>query len=106
MATTPEPSLLKKIIAALATRYDMSATRIQHICSAKCVRTWGKVCRLDGGDTMHVAGVIKPVQDSRDATFVWVCHCLLFLCTNLMHGGAVRDFSGQVCMPEETTARI
>jgi len=85
MATALEPSLLKRVIAALATRYDTSATRVQHICSAECVKTWGKVCRLDGGDTMHVAGVIKPAQDSHDATFVWV-HCLPFVCTKLMHG--------------------
>lgn len=70
MATAPEPSVLKKIIAALATRYDASATRVQRICSAECIKTWGKVRRLDGGDTMHAAGVIKPAQDSRDATFV------------------------------------
>jgi len=34
---------------------------------------------------MHAAGVIKPAQDSRDATFVRVC-CLPFVCTKLMHG--------------------
>jgi len=90
MATAPEGSLFKRVIAALATRYDTSATCIQCICSAECVKTWGKVHRLDGGDTMHAAGVIKPAQDSRDASFVWVCQCLLFLCTKLtMHGGAV-----------------
>ena len=105
-ATTPEPSLLKKVIAALATRYDTSATRMQCICSAECVRTWGKVRWLDGGDTMHAASVIKPAQDSRDVTFVWVYCFLLFLCNKLMHGGTVWDFSGQVCAPEEMAARI
>ena len=34
---------------------------------------------------MHAAGVIKPAQDSRDATFVRV-RCLPFVCTKLMHG--------------------
>ena len=105
-ATPPEPSLFKKIIAALATRYNTSATHIQCICSAECVKTWGKVRRLDGGDTMHAAGVVKPAQDSRDATFirVWI-HCLFFS-AKLIHDGAVRDLSGQVCMAEEMTARI
>ncbi|KIM59027.1 hypothetical protein SCLCIDRAFT_27607 [Scleroderma citrinum Foug A] len=68
--TSPEPSLLKKVIAALATRYDTPAANVHHVCSAQSVQTWGKVCRLDGGDTMHAAGVIKPTQDSRDATYV------------------------------------
>jgi len=77
-ATAPEGSLFKRVIAALATRYDTSATRIQHICSAECVKTWGKVRQLDGGDTMHAAGVIKPAQDSRDASFVRVCQNVFF----------------------------
>ncbi|KAG2144560.1 hypothetical protein DEU56DRAFT_732604 [Suillus clintonianus] len=31
---------------------------------------WGKVRRLDGGDTMLAAGLISHQRDSRDATFV------------------------------------
>jgi len=77
-ATAPEGSLFKRVIAALATRYDTSATHIQHICSAECVKTWGKVRQLDVGDTMHAAGVIKPAQDSRDASFVRVCQNVFF----------------------------
>ena len=41
--TCPEPSLLKKVIAALATRYDTLATNVQHVCSAESMQTWGKV---------------------------------------------------------------
>ena len=80
-ATPPESSLFKKIIAALATRYNTSAAHVQRICSAECVKTWGKVRRLDGGDTMHASGVVKPAQDSRDATFirVWI-RCLFSQC--------------------------
>ena len=76
--TRPEPSLFKKVIAALATRYDTSAANVQRVCSAESMQTWGKVRRLDGGDTMHAAGVIKAAQDSRDATFVRVSHCFIF----------------------------
>ena len=68
--TCPEPSLLKKVIVALATRYDTLAANVQRVYSAESMQTWGKVHRLDGGDTMHVAGVIKPTQDSHDATYV------------------------------------
>ena len=76
--TRPEPSLFKKVITALATRYDTSAANVQRVCSAESMQTWGKVRRLDGGDTMHAAGVIKAAQDSRDATFVRVSHCFIF----------------------------
>ncbi|KIJ63230.1 hypothetical protein HYDPIDRAFT_92819 [Hydnomerulius pinastri MD-312] len=34
------------------------------------VEQWGKVRRLDGGDTMNAAGLMTVRSDSRDATFV------------------------------------
>jgi hypothetical protein len=36
------------------------------------VEQWGKICRLDGGDTMHASSWVTDSEDRRDATFIQV----------------------------------
>ncbi|KIJ70560.1 hypothetical protein HYDPIDRAFT_184816 [Hydnomerulius pinastri MD-312] len=65
-----EASLVRKVINSLATRYDTTASQIRDICSPQSIEEWGKVRRLQGGDTMHAAALVKRSEDSRDATYV------------------------------------
>jgi hypothetical protein len=61
----------KVLISALRTRY-----RIRSLDAAKILPTaveqWGKVRRLEGGDTMYARELVPDRQTSRDASFVRV----------------------------------
>jgi hypothetical protein len=70
---TIEMSLFNKILAALATRFDTTVHNIRQHVSANRIEQWGKVRRLEGGDTMVAAALTKERSDNRDATFVRVC---------------------------------
>jgi hypothetical protein len=50
----------------------------QHVKEAS-IEQWGKVRRLDGGDTMLAAGLVSRQHDSRDATFVRVSLVVYFV---------------------------
>jgi len=78
--TIPE-GLLSKIIATLATRYNSTRAIIKRHFSAKEVEFWGKIRRLEGGDTMRAAAVCHAnAEDRRDASYVRVCTSPLLLC--------------------------
>ncbi|KAH7096495.1 hypothetical protein BKA62DRAFT_822291 [Auriculariales sp. MPI-PUGE-AT-0066] len=56
-----------RIVNTLAAWYSVDAAVIRpHV--PHQVETWGKVRRLDGGDTMHAANLAKPT--GRDMTFI------------------------------------
>jgi hypothetical protein len=57
----------------LATRYDTTVAVIQKHVAVDQIEEWGKVRRIDGGDTMNALALVSSVEDRRDATFVWVC---------------------------------
>ena len=47
-----------------------------HVCQFLVVdeiESWGKVERLDGGDTIRASELVKGQEDGREASYVWVC---------------------------------
>ena len=73
----PLPSyVLDRVSAALATRYNVrKAIAKRHV--PHRIEQWGKVRRIDGGDTMFAVLLGKGNLDRRDATHIRVCyqHC-------------------------------
>ncbi|KAG1790483.1 uncharacterized protein HD556DRAFT_1192531, partial [Suillus plorans] len=65
-----DDSLYSKIIKALATWLDTTPTVLKRVVFHNHMEQWGKVRRLEGGDTMICARLVKKQVDSRDATFV------------------------------------
>ncbi|KAG1859536.1 hypothetical protein DFJ58DRAFT_701494 [Suillus subalutaceus] len=65
-----ESVMLTRIFKALATRFDVSLAIVHQHIEAVSIEQWGKVQRLDGGDTMLAAGLTSHQRDSQDATFV------------------------------------
>jgi hypothetical protein len=64
--------LVNKILGALATRYDTTASNVRQHVQVNHIEQWGKVRYLEGGDTMAVATLKKVQCDMRDTTFVRV----------------------------------
>ncbi|KIJ69616.1 hypothetical protein HYDPIDRAFT_106255 [Hydnomerulius pinastri MD-312] len=69
-AAAIDQSMLLKILKALATRFDVPLATVKRHVSHADVEQWGKVRRLDGGDTMLAAELAQVQPDSRDATFI------------------------------------
>ncbi|KIJ60585.1 hypothetical protein HYDPIDRAFT_98351 [Hydnomerulius pinastri MD-312] len=65
-----EPRLLRKIINHLTTTYNSTVTVIRAICASAKIEQWGKVRRLQGGDTVHASALVNAREDTRDATYV------------------------------------
>jgi hypothetical protein len=65
------PSLVNKIMAALATRLDVTVPAIRQHVHIRVVDQFGKLQHL-GGDTMVASALLKPRDDMHDATFVRV----------------------------------
>jgi hypothetical protein len=57
----------------LATRYDTTVAVIRKHVAVDQIEEWGKVHRIDGGDTMNASALVSSAEDRRDATFVRVC---------------------------------
>ncbi|KAH7913072.1 hypothetical protein BJ138DRAFT_1124709 [Hygrophoropsis aurantiaca] len=57
---------------ALATRFDTTVPQLRRNVRRESIKVeqWGKVRRLEGGDTMVAAALFKVQSDSRDATYV------------------------------------
>lgn len=64
-----EAPLIKKILAALATRFNTSVSAIQPHVAPHAVKQFGKIRYLDS-DTVVASALAKPHNDTRDATFV------------------------------------
>jgi hypothetical protein len=71
-ALPPSTGVLNQIIAALATRYDTTVAVIRKNVAVDQIEEWGKVRRIDGGDTMNASALASSTEDRRDATFVRV----------------------------------
>lgn len=67
-----EPSLFEKIIISLSTRFDQTMAAVRQLMKKASVDQWGKVQRLDGGDTMSASALSIDSDDCRDPTFVRV----------------------------------
>ena len=60
-----------RIAAALATRYNVRKNIAKkHV--PLCIKQWGKLCRIEGGDTMTAAQLGQTHLDRRDATHIRV----------------------------------
>lgn len=71
----------KQIIAALATRYGKTSSIVRRNFFDENVEFWGKIRRLEGGDTMHASkmGKSENLEDSRDNSFIWVSQISIIL---------------------------
>ena len=71
-STSPLPSnVLDRIAAALATRYNVRKNIAKsHV--PPDIKQWGKLRRIDGGDTMTAAQLGQTHLDRRDATHIQV----------------------------------
>lgn len=66
-------SLLQNIKVCLATRFDFpNLSRATPLLARASIHQYGKVRRLDGGDTMHASTLVSTSNDRRDATYVRV----------------------------------
>ena len=62
-----------RIVAHLATRYDMTKHDVSAVFSTKYVTQYATVRRLEGGDEMHAAALLRRhsrTGDDRDRTFI------------------------------------
>jgi hypothetical protein len=66
------PTLVNKIAISLATRFDISVSKVRPCLRKAAIKQYGKVRRLDGGDTMNAATLVSTHDDYRDASFVRV----------------------------------
>lgn len=67
-----DATLLNRVCAALATRFDVSKPSMRKRLQKADVSLWAKVRHLDGGDTMHASTLVPFGDDRRDATYVRV----------------------------------
>ena len=73
--------MYKKVVAALATRYNVTTTTVKKWFSGNPdVLQFGKVSRIGGGDTMHARELVKCREQDRDASFVRVCSRCVSIC--------------------------
>ena len=71
-STSPLPSNVRdRISAALATRYNVTKSIAKNYLP-DCIDQWGKIRRMDGGDTMVAALLGRGTLDKRDATHIRV----------------------------------
>ena len=66
-------NVIDRISAALATRYDVRKN-IAKLHVPHEIEQWGKVRRIDGGDTMVAALLGRSHLDRRDASHIRVRH--------------------------------
>ena len=66
----PAP-FLNKIVISLATRYGITVATAQKYIPAQ-LSQWGKVCRSEGGDTMHACDLIRLSDGDRNMSYVHV----------------------------------
>lgn len=67
-----DQSLLTRIAVHLATRYNVNMSTTRRLVASAGLELFGKVRRLQGGDTMCASSLVALANDHRDATFVRV----------------------------------
>ncbi|KZV78954.1 hypothetical protein EXIGLDRAFT_847001 [Exidia glandulosa HHB12029] len=60
----------RKIARHLSVRFNNANAKALEQYVPTAIEAWGKVRRLDGGDTIHAREMVKRRHDERDATFV------------------------------------
>jgi hypothetical protein len=69
-----DKSLWTKLTAALATRFDVNVSAVHRQIPLHCqIKQYGRVSRVDGGDSMQGRDLVSLRLDSRDSSFVRVC---------------------------------
>jgi DeoR/GlpR family transcriptional regulator of sugar metabolism len=64
---------MNKLIVSLATRFGVTVATIKRHLKPQNIEQWGKLQRIDGGDTMNASALQTLAgEDRRDATFVRV----------------------------------
>jgi hypothetical protein len=71
LGPVPHP-LIKKILACLSTRFDITMKDIHPYLRTASLKQYGKVRCLDNGDVMNASTLVTVGDDWRDATFVRV----------------------------------
>ncbi|EKM52732.1 uncharacterized protein PHACADRAFT_101119 [Phanerochaete carnosa HHB-10118-sp] len=66
-----ELQLLRRIFLCLATRFNVTLSIAKRHVKADRIELFGKVRRLDGGDTMCASEMVSTSDDHRDATYIW-----------------------------------
>lgn len=77
------PDVWRKLASVFVTRFSpldatgpgnlISIDDAYNLLDSSTVEAWGKLCRLDGGDTMHASEVVQyEAEDWRDATYIRV----------------------------------
>ncbi|KAL1694099.1 hypothetical protein GGG16DRAFT_47889 [Schizophyllum commune] len=72
-SSTITPTMADRIVAHLATRYDMTKHDVSTVFSTEYVTQYATVRRLEGGDEMHAAALLRRhsrTGDDRDRTFI------------------------------------
>lgn len=67
-----EPQLLRRIYVHFVTRLRLPFAAISRAISAAHIELFGKVRRLDGGDTMTASSMSAQTEDRRDTTHICV----------------------------------
>lgn len=65
--------LVNKIVTCLSTRYNQSVATVRRFLVVDDIESWGKVERLEGGDTIRASELVKGQEDGREASYVRVC---------------------------------
>lgn len=72
LSSTITKSMLDKIAICLSTRFNKPLNVIRRYLKQDSVEQWGRLRRLEGGDDMYAASLVKQGGDRRDATFIRV----------------------------------
>ena len=66
-----DDTICKVLMNGLATRFSVSP-QVARKFLLEDVEQWGKLCRLEGGDIMHVHGIVPECMDGQDTSFIHV----------------------------------
>jgi hypothetical protein len=70
--------LANKVAISLATRYGITVAAARKYVPSQ-LSQWGKVSRLEGGDTIHTRDLIRLSDKDRDASYVRVRLAIVLL---------------------------
>lgn len=66
------PHLILLIASHLQERFGIATWEKAKSFVPEQIEQWGKIRRIDGGDTMHAPDVVSLLRNDRDSSFVMV----------------------------------